>query len=170
MMSNDLQDLLKFEQKLQNTYEGICQRRKEHETRVTDYLNERFQALSSEIQTENNIMQDSVKQLTQIYQVTFEDEYNFAKEFYQSDIGNLKSGFAQVKADRESGDEKIENYMHTNLTKLSDDVSELQKASETAEKTIFNAIKNSVVEVKASIDAEKKQRYCLLQCNGRLRV
>ena len=72
----------------------------------------------------------------------------------------MKSAFAQVKADREHGDEKIENYMHTNLTKLSDDVSELQKTSESSEKSVFNAIKNSVVEVKASIDAEKRQRYC----------
>lgn len=49
--------------------------------------------------------------------------------------------------------------MHTNLTKLSDDVNELQKISESSEKIIFNAIKNSVVDVKNMIDVEKRQRY-----------
>lgn len=70
----------------------------------------------------------------------------------------MKAGLAQVQADRESEDEKIQNYMQTNLTKISDDISDLQKASENAEKTIFNSIKSAVVNTKSLIDAEKRQR------------
>lgn len=70
----------------------------------------------------------------------------------------MKSGLAQVQADREAEDEKIQNYMHTNLTKVSDDINDLQKASESAEKTIFNNIKSAVVNTKSVIDAEKRQR------------
>jgi len=143
MVSNDLQELLKFEQKLQSTYENICQRRKEHESHISELLTESASELSADIQAEAGQMQDSVKQLTQIY---------------QSDIKNLRSALTQVKSDREGGDEKIENYMRTNLTKLSDDVSEIQKASEFSEKSFFNAIKSSVVDVKATIDTEKKTR------------
>ena len=48
--------------------------------------------------------------------------------------------------------------MQTNLNKVSDDINDLQKTSETSEKRIFNSIKSSVVEVKKLIDNEKNQR------------
>jgi len=143
LISNDLQELLKFEQKLQDAYDGIVQRRREHESGIAHLLDEKTGFLSSEIENESTIRQDSVKQLTQIY---------------QSDIKKLRNGLAQATADREAEDEKIDNYMQSNLGKMTDDVTDLQKYSENSEKTIFNAIKSSVVEIKTVLDNEKGKR------------
>jgi len=143
LISNDLQDLLKFEQKLQSTYENICQRRKEHETCINQFLDEKITALSADVKTEISQMQEGVKQLTQIY---------------QADIKNLNNALSQVKADRQSEDDKIENFMRTNVSKISDDNEELQKHSEISEKTLFNSIKNSIVEFKGLLDTERSTR------------
>ena len=48
--------------------------------------------------------------------------------------------------------------MQNNLGKLADDLSDLQKYSENSEKSIFNTIKTSVVEIKSQLDGEKHKR------------
>lgn len=143
MISNDLQDLLKFEQKLQDAYESISQRRREHETRISSLLDDKAGNLANEIQNESTLRQEGIKQLTQIY---------------QSDMRKLNNGLAQSKADREEEDDKIENYMQSNIGKLADDINDLQKYSESSEKSIFNSIKTSVVEIKSLLDGEKHKR------------
>lgn len=143
MISSDVQDLMKFEQKLKEAYDTICQRRREHESRVNHTLDEQVAALSADLQAESAIRQESIKQLTQVY---------------QSDIKKLQSSLHQEKSDREDEDEKIQNFMHSNLGKLVDDVNDLQKYSENSEKTMFNTIKTSVVEVKSMLDTEKHTR------------
>jgi len=70
----------------------------------------------------------------------------------------LNNGLAQAKADREEEDDKIENYMQSNVGKLADDINDLQKYSESSEKSIFNSIKTSVVEIKGLLDGEKHKR------------
>jgi len=65
---------------------------------------------------------------------------------------------SQAKAEREEEDERIENHMQSNLGKLADDLSDLQKYSENSEKSIFNTIKTSVVEIKSQLDGEKHKR------------
>jgi len=70
----------------------------------------------------------------------------------------LNNGLAQSKADREEEDDKIENYMQSNIGKLADDINDLQKYSESSEKSIFNSIKTSVVEIKSLLDGEKHKR------------
>jgi len=143
LISNELQDLTKFEQKLQDAYSGICQRRKEQETRITQLLDEKFGNVSIDIQAESSSRAESTKQLTQIY---------------QSDFRKLKGNLNQAKSERESEDDKIENYMQSNLDKLADDINDLQKQAENSEKTIFNGIKTSVVDVKSLIDGQKRNR------------
>ena len=81
----------------------------------------------------------------------------------KSDIKKLKSGLTQSKANREAEDEKLDNFLQTNLTKLSDDVVELRKYSEVSEKSIFNGIKTSVVDIKTTLDTEKNKRYIFYQ-------
>ncbi len=71
----------------------------------------------------------------------------------------MNSALSQAKAEREEEDERIENHMQSNLGKLADDLSDLQKYSENSEKSIFNTIKTSVVEIKSQLDGEKHKRY-----------
>ena len=70
----------------------------------------------------------------------------------------MNSALSQAKAEREEEDERIENHMQSNLGKLADDLSDLQKYSENSEKSIFNTIKTSVVEIKSQLDGEKHKR------------
>jgi len=143
VISNDIQDLQSFEERLQGAYESIRQKRREHDSNLSQLLDERTGNLTYEIQREQGLLQDEIKQLTQIY---------------DSDMKKLNIGLSQETSEREEGDDKIAEQVERELKRIDDTLNDLKKYADNGEKKIFDTVKNSVTEIKVLLDDEKTER------------
>jgi len=143
IITNDIQDLQAFEERLQGAYDSIRQKRREHDSNLNQQLEDRTGSLAYEIQKENSILQDEIKQLTLIY---------------DSDMKKLNGILNQEIVDREEGDNKIAEHVEKELKRINENLGDIKRYADSSEKKIFDTVKNSVTDVKTLLEEEKTER------------
>jgi hypothetical protein len=71
----------------------------------------------------------------------------------------LSNALANESAERDDGDNRIGAHLANELKKLDEILNDHREYGETSEKKIFEAIKNSVTDIKATLEEERIKRF-----------
>lgn len=140
---NDFMDFMqKMEDKIFEKFDSELSAKKEIEVKVAQYLEDKFNTIGAELQSQSKIRYDAVENL---------------ENYFEKELPKIQSGFKIEQNEREDGDNNI-------LMKLSDEAAKVdgiiqnEKSREETQEGILEMIKIMNDRMKNDLAEERKER------------
>ena len=141
---NDFMDFMKkMEEKIFDKFDSELSAKKEIEVKVSQYLEDKFNTIRSELQTQSKIRYDAVENL---------------ENYFEKELPKIQSGFKIEQSEREDGDSNILIKLSDESAKVDGIIQNEKKSREETQEGILEMIKIMNDRMKNDLAEERKER------------
>ena len=141
---NDFMDFMqKMEDKIFEKFDSELSAKKEIEVKVAQYLEDKFNTIGAELQSQSKIRYDAVENL---------------ENYFEKELPKIQSGFKIEQNEREDGDSNILIKLSDEAAKVDGIIQNEKKSREETQEGILEMIKIMNDRMKNDLEEERKER------------